>query len=275
MGRVCILTDGTAQFTEIKYPGSELVHVIPVEIRSSLLPEDRNISVNKRVVTRRQYYPSKEDFLDRLFLLSTEYEAILVITLSRSLEPAVKNAQQAVSQYGGRADIRLIDSQTTAIGMGLLVQKAAAAAVGGATLVEIDQKMRSAIHSIYSMFCIPELHYLQKIGHIGFSQAIIGEMLGLFPIFVLEEGNLTPLGKVRTHRHILEYFQDFIEEFTNPDHIALLKPASMNHFRLKQLYQYIDDVFPEVPFSIHVSNTHLAALLGPQCMGLVVMENTI
>lgn len=275
MGRVCILTDGTAQFTEIKFPGHELVHVIPVEIRSYLLPEDRNTSVNKRVVARRQYYPSKEDFLDRLFHLSTEYEAILVITLSRSLEPAVKNAQQAVSQYGGRADIRLIDSQTTAIGLGLLVQKAAAAAAGGATLAEIDQKMRSAIHSIYLMFCIPELHYLQKIGHIGFSQTIIGEMLGLLPIFVLEEGNLTPLGKVRTHRHLLEYFQEFVEEFTNPDHIALLKPVSMNHFRLKQLYQYIDDVFPEVPFSIHVSNAHLAALLGPQCMGLVVMENII
>jgi fatty acid-binding protein DegV len=88
---------------------------------------------------------------------------------------------------------------------------------------------------------------------------------------MLEEGHLSPLEKVRTQRHLIESFQEFIEEFESPRNIVLLK-GSQNHLRTRPLRQYVSEVFPETPFSEHTMNTPLTTMLGPQTIGLTVME---
>ena len=133
--------------------------------------------------------------------------------------------------------------------------------------------MRSIIPRIYQLFCIPELTYLAATGYIQSSQAMVGEMLGLLPIFAMEEGRLTPMEKVRTQRHLFESFQEFMEEFDNPSHIALMRGAGSNPARTRPLRAYVQENFPQTPFSEHPLNPHTAAMFGPQSIGLVIMEN--
>jgi fatty acid-binding protein DegV len=121
------------------------------------------------------------------------------------------------------------------------------------------------------LFCIPGLSHLASVGYLSPAQAIVGEMLGLFPIFMLEEGHLSPLEKVRTQRHLIESFQEFVEEFESPRNIVLLK-GSQNHLRTRPLRQYVGEMFPETPFSEHTLNAPLTTMLGPQSIGLTVME---
>lgn len=271
---ICILTDSTAQFTRPNFPGHELVHIVSFEVRTAPSEKEARTFSTERDLIPRLSGPSARDFLKKFSHLGAEFDTIMIITPSTSLSTAARIAMQAATQYSGRATIQVIDSQTTAVGLGLLVQAAADMAANGANMAEVERRVRSVIHHIYTMFCIPGLTYLSDIGHITRSQAIIGEMLGLLPIYILDEGILSPLGKVRTQRHLLESFQEFVEEFSSPYHIAFVKPAVMNHFHITPLRQFIGAAFPNVPFSEHVIGPHLAALLGPQCMGLVVMENS-
>jgi fatty acid-binding protein DegV len=129
-----------------------------------------------------------------------------------------------------------------------------------------------AIPHIYILFCIPDLMYLARAGHMDRAQAMVGEIMGMLPIFTLEEGRLVPMEKVRTPRHLFEAFQDFMGEFESPTHIALVHGVNHNALRTRPLRQYMEEFFPETPFSEHPIQPHLAALFGPQSIGLVVSE---
>jgi DegV family protein with EDD domain len=265
MGRVCILTDGTAQFTCTEFPGYNFVKVVSFEPQPALLQSGGSSKP-------RLSGGTAEDFLNQFQLLGTIFQEIMVITVSSALSPVTWNVSQAVARYNGRANVQVVDSQTTGIGLGLLVQLAAEAAAAGMGLAEIDRLVRIALQRVYTLICIPSLTVLAETGYLTRGQATVGEMLGLLPIFNIDEGKLVPMGKVRTLRHLLDSFQEFIEEFSNPYHIAFFKPLNGRTFRTRPLREYVRDSFPGSPFSEHVLNANLAAMFGPQSMGVVVME---
>ncbi len=225
MSKVCILTDSTVQFTHPNFPGHERVYVIPFGIQQST-PEGE---IPGHALSKRLVPPSLTEFVRYYSQLSREYDTIFVLTLSSLLNPTMGVALSATMQSGTPATIEVIDSQTTGIGLGLLVQAAATAAAAGASPADIEQQMRASIPRIYMLICIPELTYLAHSGFMDYSQALVAEMMGMLPIFVIEEGRLTPMEKVRTQRHLFESFLEFINEFEKPDYIALMRAASTQY----------------------------------------------
>lgn len=257
MENVCILTDSSATFNRSTFAGHDRVKVMSFNVLTapspSLVP------------------PSVDDFIREFTSLGHSYDHIVVVTMSSGLNPIASVAVEASLQFGGRTSVTVVDSLNTGAGLGLLVELAAQAAALGQSTQEIERTLRAAIPHTYTLFCIPGLSHLASVGYLSPAQAIVGEMLGLFPIFMLEEGHLSPLEKVRTQRHLIESFQEFIEEFESPRNIVLLK-GSQNHLRTRPLRQYVSEVFPETPFSEHTMNTPLTTMLGPQTIGLTVME---
>jgi fatty acid-binding protein DegV len=122
------------------------------------------------------------------------------------------------------------------------------------------------------LLCIPELFRLEGLGLLTHTQAMVGEILGMLPIFMMEGGHLAPLEKARTPRHLFESFQEFMAEFRAPKHIALLRGADQSTLRTRPLRQYAQETFPNTPYTEHPLNLHLTALFGTQSIGLVVME---
>lgn len=257
MGRVCILTDSTAQFTRPDFPGHEHVRVVPFSFsngggQSSLLT------------------PSAEEFAAEFRALGQDYDQVVAVLLSGALSPAVRHATLAAKGYGGPARVQVIDSQTTAIGLGLLVERAAS--VRNADMLVIERQVREALLSVYSLFCLPGLRTLARSGYLSEAQALVGEMLGLLPIFAMEEGQLSPFSKVRTQRHLLETFEEYLGEFADPVHIALVR--ANGHGRGHPLREFVETTFPGVPFSEHVPSPHVTALFGANSAGIVVMEGS-
>jgi DegV family protein with EDD domain len=270
MSNACILTDSTVQFTRVNFAGHERVHLIPFAIQD--IPQQGHESGLRRDLSQRMVPPSQQDFIRFYTELSHKYDTIFVLTLSSMLNPTTGFALSASKQYSNHAAIRVVDSQTTGIGLGLLVQVAAAAASEGAAPAEIDRRIRATIPHIYMLVCIPELTYLAQSGFLDYSQALVGEMMGILPIFAIEEGRLAPTEKVRTQRHLFESFLAFLNEFDAPAHIALTHGTSRNTLRSRPVRQYAQETFPGAPFSEHTISPHLAALFGPESTSLVIME---
>jgi DegV family protein with EDD domain len=272
MANVCIITDSTAQFTQANFPGHERVCVIPLDIQNTA-GQGSKILLGGIVIQRRLIPPSPQEFVRYYDRLSREYDSILVLTLSSFLNPMMKNAISASDQYSNGAAVEVMDSQNIAIGLGMLVQLAAGAASDGASLREIDQRLRASIPRVFMLFCIPELTYLANSGLMENAQAVVAEMMGMLPIFAFEEGRLVPMEKVRTPRHLFEAFQDFMGEFESPAQIALLRSSGRGNLRTGPLGQFVKDNFPGTLFSEHPVQPHMAALLGPHSIGLFVMES--
>jgi fatty acid-binding protein DegV len=246
------------------FPGRNLVFTIPLRLQflSSQEEPDRELKVAdlppsaQNGSAPRLLVPSIEDFRQEFLRLSENYSEIVAIFISNHLLPIINNAQEAANSVRGRVNVQIIDSQTTSVGLGILVQIAAEAATRFTSAADIERTMRGLIPHLYSVICIPGLT----------------EMLGLLPIFTLEEGHLTPLEKARNLRHLTDFFQEFLDEFSDLYHVAFIQsvPAMTHESRI--LREHALTTFPKTPFSEHTINLSLAALFGPRCVGVIAME---
>lgn len=213
--------------------------------------------------------PTVDDFLRVYHELEREANAILVLTLSSHLLSVAEIAYQASIQHGGTAQIAVLDSRQIGIGLGLLAQIGAQAALTGQSLVQVEQHIRAAIPYIYTLIHV-DTDSLSRHTDIH-NTPIDDDVLGLFPLFVLEDGQLVPYKKVRTRRHLLESFQEFIEEFETPQQIAFMRGKGST-LRSRPLREVSKELFPQTPFSEMDMPVALATLFGPQAVGITIME---
>jgi DegV family protein with EDD domain len=269
MNRVCILTDSSVQFTVPKNVLDNYVFTIPF-IRTSNHPSAGSQGSNGHKDGFGLESPTESEIINQLTVLRRDYSEILVITLSSALSGLFSRFEKAIKKHGDVEQIRAIDSHTTSVGLGLLVQKAVDMIAQGANLREIEGRLRVSIPHIYTLFCLPDLSYLAAANFLTPAQAVVGEMLELLPIFSLEDGCLTATQKVRTQRHLLETFQEFVDEYTKPAHVAVIKNG--NHLKATLFREYVTNNFPQSTFSEHILGASLTELLGPQSIGLIVMD---
>ncbi len=279
MPRTCILTDSTVCFTKPSFAGQELVTILPhfIQVNEHSLPDSRDLSIyyptprfNQSPITKP---PSIDAFSGAYASLGMKYKEIVVILLSSHLSQANLNARLASQSAKSAANIFIIDSLNTAIGLGLLVQAAADFAHRGYTGVEINRLIRGMINHIYSVFCLPDLSHLYRAGQIDPAQAIVGEMLGVIPFFTLENGRLVHTQKIRSPRHLVDIMYEFVAEFENLKYLGLIQGINTYEQESRNLRDRISQNVRTTPLCEHGLSLALATILGPHSIGLVVMEN--
>ena len=283
MSRICLLTDSTVQFPAPLFPGNELVNVIPlhVEMNNHLYTDGKDIRTANLPESARQpgspkaLPPTVEEFTEVYSNLGRRYSDIVTILVSSHLNPVISTAVEAASIAGGPARVHIIDSQTTAVGLGLLVQAAARAAQKGADSVEITRLVRGMVSKIYTVFCAQSLSYLYKSGHLDPAQAIVGEMLNVMPFLILENGRLVPIQKVRSPRHLVDILHEFIMEFSDLKHVAIIQGVPPFEQEARNLRDRINAEDTSPSFSEPTLGAALASSLGPRSLGIVVWEKAL
>jgi DegV family protein with EDD domain len=280
MSSICILTDSAAQFPQLGFSGKNDIRVIPfdIEFNGKIYPEGKEFHTSNlpptanEKISPRLLAPSAARFQEIFLALGQHYRDVVAILTSSALTPAYSNAYKAMEATRGQVNVTMIDSQVTSVGLGLLVQNAAEAVAQGQPLVEVERLVRSLIPHTYMMLCTPGMSYLYQAGFVDQGQAFVSEMLGMLPIFTLEEGRLSSVEKVRNSRALSDFMQEFICEFDALEQIALLQsnPGMAHEARL--LREHAQNYFPQTPFSELTISPPLATLIGPRSLGLVVIE---
>jgi len=281
MNQVCILTDSTAQFPTPAFAGRKLVNVIPlhVQVNGTLYEKSEGIRaadlpVSVQLNTDLQAHPpSLSEFEDMYTYLGQFYEEIVGIFLTADLSKTYDNAVEAAANIQGKMNIVVIDALTTATGLGLVVQTAAAAAEAGSSGTDIDDMIRSLLPRMYSVFCIQGLSYLNRSNYLGEAQAIVGEFLDVLPIYILESGKLVPTQKARNNRHLVDLLYEFLCEFTELEHIALLQGTPPFENETRSLRERLMEDFDGTPISEHTISPELATIIGPRSLGMFAMQS--
>jgi DegV family protein with EDD domain len=280
MSKVCILTDSTAQFTMPSFPGRERVTVLPLNIKLNKknYTDGGNLKVSDLPDTLRNGLqikvtpPSPATFQQVFKRLARTYDDAIVILLSSHLNPTIHHAQKAISNCSSPIITHVIDSQTTSVGLGLLVQIAAEATQNGMSAIEIKRLINGLIPHIYTIFSVQGLTYLYQNGLLDPAQALVGEMLGITQFLLLDKGHLTPFQKARNIRNLVDIFHEFISEFNHLKHIALLYGVSPSNNELHYLRERIAGDFKTTPYSEHMLTPSVSAILGPRSLGVVAMD---
>jgi DegV family protein with EDD domain len=178
--------------------------------------------------------------------------------------------ERASRSYAGRLRIVVVDTLTTSVGLGLIVEAAARAAADGAPLPEVVRIVRGMVPHMYALFFSDSLEYLEAWGRLGSAQTMLGTMLNLKPLSTMEDGDLLPIEKVRTYQRAVDKLYDFIVEFSRIEQMFLLQ----NGFETEaaQLLERLEVAFPGREFPVIGFGPSLAVHIGPRALGIVVYE---
>lgn len=280
MKEICIVTDGTAQFPKPHFPGSNLITVVPFRYSVDGFAPDADDALKpnqlpKFVPQGRQPLlipPDAAAFREVFRRLAGQYQSIFAIFLSDKISGAYTNALEAADSVKGMVNLQVIDSLTTSVGLGLLIQKVFEAAQAGQDADGINSMIRNVIPRLYTLLCTPGLSYLRRNGFLDRTQSVISEMLGIIPIYTFEEGKLAPIEKVSHSRQALLYYQEFLEEFEKVEHVGFVQSGRPNFNETRTFFEAVIPSFPDAAFTKNIINLPLSLLFGPQTTGLVILE---
>ncbi len=141
MSSICILTDNSAQFPRPCFPGMEIINVIDLGIsingaihNNGNLPKTNALPLTANEVFKPHLLPpTVQDFHTIFGNLGKNYNEILGVFISSHISDCFRNAKIAADSLRNSINIQLIDSQTTSVGLGILVQSIAEAIHNGAS----------------------------------------------------------------------------------------------------------------------------------------------
>jgi DegV family protein with EDD domain len=278
MPSICIVSDSTALFPNPVFQGRAQVQLMPANWNGSQPASDRLKAMDfpqtlKAAEAPTITTPTETEFDDLFRAAAAKHDGVLAIMHSSKFSPAADRAQAVAQALSGSVPVRVIDSHTVSLGLGLIVQSAALAAEGGMPLHELDLYARSLIPKVYGMLCIPGLTYLQRAGVVNPSQALVGEYLKIMQVFTLDNGELVPTQKARNTRHLVDIFVEFLSEFFNLEHISIMQGAPAFEQETRGLRERLNEERPGIPISEQIINAPFASFVGPHSLGVFALAN--
>ena len=111
-----------------------------------------------------------------------------------------------------REEIHILDSRTTCLSLGLLVEIAAQRAKEGKTAAEIMTELEGLTSRVRICAGIETLEYLKKGGRLSGTAAALGTMLNIRPLMGILDGKVLMLGKARGNKKMYAQLKQMVEE---------------------------------------------------------------
>lgn len=176
-------------------------------------------------------------FADCFEAIASAGDSAVVITLSSKLSGTYQSAVLAAEDY---PNIYVVDSQSVAIGTGVLAQYAVELAQQGMGAEEIAQVLTQQREKVCVVALLDTLEYLKKGGRISKTVAFAGGMLNIKPVVTIQDGAVALIGKARGSRNGNNLLVEKIREAGGVD---FERPVLLGYTGLSSalLEKYVDD----------------------------------
>ena len=165
--------------------------------------------------------PSMDIFARTYAGLARETDEILVIMLSSALSGVYNAAVQSAALVEGGCRIEVVDSRRAVMAQGLVVIRAAQAALDGAGMDEILEIVNRDLPRSEILAAFDTLEYLQRGGRIGRAAALMGSVLKINPLIALKNGLVEPAGRTRSRAKALDRLYDFVAGYSRVEELAV------------------------------------------------------
>ncbi|MFZ7132203.1 MAG: DegV family protein [Eubacteriales bacterium] len=132
--------------------------------------------------------------------------------LSGSYQASVIALEQLKEKYGQDVPVHIYDTKCASLGSGLVVIKAAQLAQQGKNIQEILKAIEFYSLHTEHIFTVFDLDYLYKGGRLKKSAAVVGNLLNLYPILDVENGNLHLIETVRGKKKHFKKVMELVEK---------------------------------------------------------------
>ncbi len=147
---------------------------------------------------------------------------VLCVNLSSRLSATVASARTAAQSLAGQIDVRVVDSRSVSLGLGLMATAAARCAADGADLDQVVKEVEALIGRTRVIGALDTLEYLKKGGRIGGAQALLGSVLSVKPMIEVLDGAVEPGPKLRTRARAMRQLVDRVAAESSITNLAIL-----------------------------------------------------
>ncbi|HSV67354.1 MAG TPA: DegV family protein [Mycobacteriales bacterium] len=200
--RVAIVTDSSASLSR-EMAVRWRVTVIPLRLLikdwvgddNEVKPEAVTAAMRDGVTVATSPPPPPAFYWAYQDAIASGANAIVSVHLSEKLSATADAARTAAGQV--RVPVHVVDSRTAGMSLGFAAAAAADAAQSGAgpdeVLAVIGRRLSGCLQLVY----VDTLEYLRRGGRMGAARAWLGSTLGIKPVLVVKDGQVTPFERIR------------------------------------------------------------------------------
>ena len=273
-----IVTDSTSDLP--KY----LIEQYELEVVPSILILEGKEYADGVGISREEFYtrlpsfqtqpttaaPSIGDFSTRYeSLLSRGCDHILSIHATGKLTTIINSARQAGQDFPEK--ITVIDSLSMSLGLGFQVLAAAESAEMG--LQAALESAESVRHRLQVFAAFDTLEYAKRSGRLPSAFATLGGLLNIKPLIELINGEVKPVGVMRTTKQASEKIMNFLLEMGPLERLAILHTGAEPRAKdfLNAVMQEASQSVPRDILMVNVT-TVIGTHIGPNGLGFAAVR---
>jgi DegV family protein with EDD domain len=214
--------------------------------------------------------PTPKAFAEVYDGLLGETDEILVINASSKLSGTYQSAVGAKELTEKKGRIEVIDSETVAMGLGLIVITAAMKAGEGAGMDDLIKYVKSAINRSHFVVYFDTLAYLAKGGRIGKAKELMGSVLSIKQILTVKDGEMAPLARKRSLAAGMDYLYNHVGSFKKIDALAVEHTTTQDE--ADKLANRVKSVEPDKRIYRSTVSPVLGVHGGPGAIAVTVLE---
>lgn len=275
-----IVTDSTSDLPQ------HLIDEHEIEVVPAVLVLNGQSYADGKGISREEYYtqlpdmkespttaaPSTGDFTERFQkLFDAGCDHILSIHAAVELTAIVSVARLAAHDF--RERITVLDSGSLTLGLGFQVLAAVQAKMDDLSLEGILEAIRSTRQRTKVIAALDTMEYLRRSGRVPGAVATLGGLLSIKPIVELLNGEVKPLGAVRTTRQAGERIYGALRELGPLERLAILH-TNAEHRARQLLDELMGTVSQSIPRDILMVNvtTVIGTHVGPNGLGFAAVR---
>lgn len=282
VGRIAVVTDSTAYLPEglaerlavavvplhvivNGVSGVEGVEVQPADVARAL--SERRGSVQTSRALPGDFAATFSSIMDG------GATGVVAVLMSSALSGTYESARLAAEECGGEAVVRVVDSRSTAMGLGFAVIAAAEAARDGGSLPDVYAAAVRTAERTTTLFYVDTLEHLRRGGRIGTAQALLGTALSVKPILTVTDGAIVLQEKVRTASRAMARLETLAAEAAGGSTVDIAVHHLAAETRAAALAERLKE---QVPSLRHLYTSEIGAVVGahvgPGLLGVVVVR---
>ncbi|MCK4971792.1 MAG: DegV family protein [Candidatus Heimdallarchaeota archaeon] len=275
-----IMTDSGADFSLDYMKKHDLIL-----IRSRIMIEDTeyidrdnitreeiiDIMINDKAKTSTSVAPPI-DFDQAIRAALEKYEKVLFLGASAKMTATLQNAILTAKRL--KTDNFLaVDTETVSWGQSLLIDHAIRRRDQEIPIETVRDEINEMKKNIQLHFMVDTLEYLRRGGRIGAAKSLLGTIMGLKPLLIVKDGEITSSGTVKSYSEGMDKLrviaEQYSKEFVN---YVMVVMYGLDNPEIKAFSEEINKQYKPLHFFYEPIGANIICHAGPYVFGLGILK---
>ena len=283
VSKIGLVTDSTSDIPQEiieKYQ----IHVVPLSVhfgrnyfldKATITPESFFKLLNKSKEYPSTAQPAYKDFYNKYNYLSTIYDSVLSIHISKEMSGTWSNSSKAAHVIANQTNkiFDVINSKRITGGLGLIILRAAKEIEKGVSQQEVAEKIDSWIKKSRIFVTAKTMKYMVKSGRLNPVKGAFGNFLNLKPIITVNDGGKTePLQKSFGEKGCMKQLVNRIAKLSNENEVLDYTISHVNNPTSAKWYsEKLENIIGKKPTWVNEATPVLGVNVGPGTIAVSVM----